>query len=117
MQIKIFIPEEYAESARVPVIKAIRGLTNEGLFIAKQISDTPGEVIINVYGLEQGSSTKSTMEQYLKDLVMHGVKVNYYGILLDSLRKASADALNMCEDDIADNILQHILALKLKHGI
>lgn len=117
MQVKLIFPEEYGSNTKVSVIKAIRILTGAGLKEAKELMEIPGQYIMDLPELDTISSCKSEVEAQLYILIQNGVKVSYYGILLDSLRKAAADAVLLGEDDIANNILQHVLALKLKYGL
>ncbi len=106
---------------KVTIIKAIRQLTGLGLKDSKDIADQLGEhrLELSPYYYDGVAITteqaRREMEQLFLTLRKSGVQVGSpVFIILDDLRKLGADALLQGEDELANEILQLVLAEKLR---
>lgn len=103
---------------KVAVIKAIRSLTGLGLKEAKDVSDIYG--VVQTLALSQPVfSTIMSSEQYIEGqfriLRAEGIEVGEpVQKILTDLRKLATQALSMGEDELANEILQLVLAEKLR---
>ncbi len=110
--IKILIRTNPAN--KVSVIKAIRVLTGLGLKEAKDASERTG--IPQVFACTCAGSTE--YYEACRTLTAEGVEVGgAIEKLLTELRKLGSDALLQGEDDLANEILQLVLAEKLRRGV
>lgn len=110
----IVCPQTYTN--KVSVIKAIRTLTGLGLKEAKDASEVVGQP--QTFELSpQIGSTSTTVEDQFRLLRNEGVEVGepVYK-LLEELRKIGAQALMQGEDEFANEILQLVLAEKLRRA-
>jgi hypothetical protein len=114
--VKIFIHGYPANkvSGKVSVIKAIRTLTGFGLKEAKDASERIGVPQTFV------CTCRVATEYYdaCRVLTAEGVEVGgAIEKLLTELRKLGSDALLQGEDELANEILQLVLAEKLRRGV
>lgn len=102
---------------KVAVIKAIRVLTGLGLKEAKDASERPG--VRQVFPLVLPSGTDNPQyEEQCRVLRSEGVEVGpAVQKILQELRKLGSQALLQGEDELANEILQLVLAEKLRRGI
>ena len=108
--ITIVCPPTY--SNKVAVIKAIRWLTGMGLKEAKDVSEICGKA--QTFTLVHGLTEDIINEQY-RILRAEGCEVGPPAQkILDELRKLGSQALLQGEDDLANDILQLVLAEKLR---
>ena len=124
--IVVLFPESYyhgnGDSGKVPVIKALRLLTGYGLLHAKNLSEcrTPQTIDISggahcVYAPEFRAEH---IEEQCRTLRLYGCKVSpSIHKMMKTLREVARNATEAGEDDLADEILQIVLAQKLKRGI
>lgn len=108
---------------KVTVIKAIRTLTGSGLKEAKDTSEMPGQQMLEI---RLGYSILSTIapgsedafiEEQFRILRANGCDVGpSVHKILQSLRDLGADALKQGEDELANEILQLVLAEKLRRN-
>ena len=110
----IVCPQNYTN--KVAVIKAIRTLTGLGLKEAKDASEVVG--IPQTFDLEPlASSTSVFIEEQFRILRNERVEVGEpVHKLLEELRKIGAQALLQSEDELANEILQLVLAEKLRRA-
>jgi len=110
-------PPNYPNGDKVAVIKAIRMLTGVGLKEAKDISEASGDqgFVIATGNFYSYSNTDQEIENQFRILRNAGVEVggSAYAIL-QSLRDLGAEALKQGEDELANEILQLVLAEKLR---
>ena len=102
---------------KIAVIKAIRTLTGLGLKEAKDISECYGKQVLDldVAGLSRYIDPEREMEAQFRIMRNEGVLVGEPVFkLLDELREMGAQALRMGEDELAHEILQLVLAEKLR---
>lgn len=115
----ITFPTSYAPNQnKVAVIKSIRVLSGCGLYEAKVLSEQPGKQVINVVPNHLNAGTlQAAFESECLILQANGCDVGpaIYKILQE-LRELGAEALRLGEDDIANEILQMVLAEKLRRG-
>lgn len=108
---------------KIPVIKAIRTLTGLGLKEAKDASELfniPQTFTLSLVGpVHTGTiqSTSAFINEQFRILRADGVQVGepVFSILED-LRKLASQALLQGEDELANEILQLVLAEKLRRG-
>ena len=104
---------------KIEVIKAIRMLTGMGLTEAKDASERAGPQTFpissaNFAGL---SFPQDHIEQQFMILSRNGVEVGEpVFMILEDLRKLASQALLQGEDDLANEILQLVLAEKLRRA-
>lgn len=116
--VTVIIPQTMPN--KVTVIKAIRELTGLGLKEAKDISDIPKEYHLRLdsrfYAMEP-EVWKKAIEDIARTLRQNGVGVGApVFVILDDLRKLGAQALEQGEDELANEILQLVLAEKLRRS-
>ena len=105
---------------KVAVIKAIRMLTGLGLKEAKDASERLGET--QVFDIQKANffscaNPEREMENQFRILRAEGLEVGEpVHKLLEELRKLAAQALIQGEDELANEILQHVLAEKLRRN-
>ena len=117
----VTIPRSYdtTHGGKIAAIKAIRLLTGYGLKEAKDLSEMPGLHNINIYlahnsGISSGGENMFVEEQ-CRILRQNGCEVGpSVNLILQQLRDLGADALKQGEDDLANEILQLVLAEKLR---
>ena len=105
---------------KVAAIKAIRALTGMGLKEAKDASELPG--VTQTFGINtryMGAVTDipAEVDRNIRILRSEGFEVSdpIYKIL-DDLRELGAQALKQGEDELANEILQMVLAEKLRRN-
>lgn len=103
---------------KVTVIKAIRSLTGLGLKEAKEASEVLGRQQVfdlNVSYFSGLGNPQMHIEEQFRILRAEGMVIgpSVYGIL-DDLRKLGSQALLQGEDELANEILQLVLAEKLR---
>jgi len=106
-----------AQTQRVEVIKAIRMLTGLGLKEAKDASERQGEQHFDIHRTNFVSygNPDTEIENQFRILRNNGISVgDSIQRLLQSLRDLGAEALKQGEDDLASEILQLVLAEKLR---
>lgn len=114
-QVVFTCPATYAN--KVSVIKAIRTLTGLGLKEAKDVSERPGVRQEFPLILPNGTDNPQYDEQ-CRILRSEGVEVGpAVHKILQELRKLGSQALLQGEDELANEILQLVLAEKLRRGI
>lgn len=104
---------------KVEVIKAIRSLTGLGLKEAKDASERCGPQTLDIRLQNSGSfiNIERAIEDYFRVLRNNGVEVGEPAFkIIESLRKLGADALLQGEDELANEILQLVLAEKLRRA-
>lgn len=119
--ITVTFPNDYNNSTgnKVTVIKAIRCLSYRGLKEAKDLSEMSGPQILPVR-LTSGSgyipgNEESYFEEQCRILRNNGCEVGAsVHLILQSLRDLAADALKQGDDDLANEIMQLVLAEKLR---
>lgn len=101
-------------SNRVTVIKSIRNLTGLGLKEAKDLQDQHG--ILHQVQTNLGISDRE-FEDHCRILRNEGCEVNgSVHQILQELRELGAQALKQGEDDLANEIMQLVLAEKLRRN-
>jgi hypothetical protein len=111
--IRINVPTTPAN--RVAVIKAIRVLTGMGLKEAKDASERLG--VVQMFNTPPGI-TQFVFEDAWRTLQREGVEVGgAIEKILSDLRKLGAEALTQGEDELANEILQLVLAEKLRRNV
>ena len=115
----ITCPRDYPNGDKVSVVKAIRILTGMGLKDSKDASEVwEREQHFNISymgNFTSGGSIDVEIENQFRILRNAGVKVgDPVHILLQSLRSLGAQALDQGEDELANEILQLVLAEKLR---
>jgi hypothetical protein len=111
---KFTICVKQAPYNKVMVIKAIRVLTGMGLKEAKDASEIIGAV--QTLTLTSGNSDTYIDEQF-STLRSNGVEVSApVTVIIEELRKLGAMALSQGEDEFANEILQLVLAEKLRRS-
>ena len=113
-KITIICPPSYHN--KVQVIKALRTLTGMGLKEAKDASEVVGQT--QTFDLSSFSSypnPQQEIETQIRILRSEGVQVGepVYRIL-EELRRLGSEALLQGEDELANEILQLVLAEKLR---
>ena len=115
-KITMVCPMHYTN--KVAVIKAIRTLTGLGLKEAKDASERPGQV--QTFDLQPMSSyinPQQAIDDQIRILRNEGVEVGEpVHKLLEELRKLGSQALLQGEDELANEILQLVLAEKLRRN-
>lgn len=100
---------------RVAVIKAIRTLTGLGLKEAKDASERLG--LVQTFGTRPGL-LPSEFHEAFRTLQSDGVEVGgAIEKILSDLRKLGSEALLQGEDELANEILQLVLAEKLRRNV
>ena len=100
---------------KVSAIKNIRELTGLGLKEAKDASE--------LIGVSQDFNVSAVcpeirVQEIIRELKGYGFKVSpSIGLILDDLRKVATDAINIGEDQLAQEILQFVVAEKLRHNL
>lgn len=112
--ISVLMPAMFRDSgAKVRVIKALRVIAGIGLKEAKDCSESPNEQSLKVVAADYQS-----FHEACEDLTRCGVKTGIPVIkILHELRDMATYALANGEDEIANEILQLILAEKLRRRI
>jgi len=119
----ITFPQDYSVTGnKIAVIKAIRTLTGSGLKEAKDTSEMPGQQILTVSMAYSDRATyagneDAFIEEQFRILRANGCEVgpSVYKIL-QSLRELGCEALKQGEDELANEILQLVLAEKLRRA-
>ena len=102
---------------KVEAIKAIRVLTGLGLKEAKDASERSGPQTFDVplNSFTSWSDPHRGIDEQFRLLRANGIEVGEPVFkILESLRKLGADALLQGEDELANEILQLVLAEKLR---
>lgn len=101
---------------KIAVIKAIRSLTGTGLKEAKDASEYQGPQTWEVRTTYMdGPDYQFEIEGFIRILVSNGVQVqNSVYQILQELRELGSQALLQGEDELANEILQLVLAEKLR---
>lgn len=104
---------------KVSAIKAIRTLTGMGLKEAKDASERPGmKQTFSVQDFSAYLNPKIEFENQIRVLASEGFIIGHsVNLLLQELRNLGAEALKQGEDDLANEILQLVLAEKLRRNI
>lgn len=104
---------------KVTVIKTLRWISYRGLKEAKDLSEMSGPQQIRI-NLQTPSGAyiadaESFLEEQCRILRQNGCKVGEsVHVILQSLRDLAADALKQGDDDLANEIMQLVLAEKLR---
>lgn len=102
---------------KVEVIKTIRSLTGLGLKEAKDASERGGEQVfdINLANFASYQNPQSAIDEHFRILRNNGVEVGPpVWRIIEELRKLGSQALLQGEDELANEILQLVLAEKLR---
>ena len=103
---------------KINVIKAIRMLTGLGLKEAKDASDQVGRQTLiynDHYFVHNGAFSSGGVEEQFRILRTEGIKVGgHLEEVLTELRQLAKKALEMHEDELANEILQLVLVEKLR---
>lgn len=117
----VSFPVQYVGShSKIDVIRAIRFLTNVGLKEAKDLSETCSQVTLkhnfSLNNVTYSYPNRDTfIEEQYRILRNNGCKVDGSAvIIIDQLRELGAKALIQGEDELANEILQLVLAEKLR---
>ena len=110
----IICPKTYTN--KVQVIKALRCLTGMGLKEAKDASEVVGvEQVLELIDLSHMADPERYTEEHYRILRQENVQVGPpVHKLLEELRKLASQALIQGEDELASEILQLVLAEKLR---
>jgi len=109
---KLRIKAPDSHSNKVAAIKAIRTLTGLGLKEAKDASERPGvqQFFPMVHGL-----TQTAIDEQTRILRAEGYEIGpSVHIIIEELRQLGSQALLQGEDELANEILQLVLAEKLR---
>jgi hypothetical protein len=103
---------------KIEVIKAIRTLAGLGLKEAKDASERMGPQTFAIAANTSGiSNPQHYIEQQFQILTKNGAEVGEpVFMILEDLRKLGAQALLQGEDELASEILQLVLAEKLRRA-
>lgn len=107
-------PADYSKHNKVEAIKAIRMLTMIGLKEAKDVTERPGKQTLQLR-TPSVTPSDSYINENLRLLRVNGIHVG--GVkqqLLQELRDLATKALAEHEDELANDILQLVLAEKLR---
>lgn len=116
MQILVTCPDVRLISDRIAVIKSIRIITGLGLKEAKDITERTIPQTLTV--TKEFSSNPGRLDTELKIIRQNNIAViGSVLTLLEDLRKVATDALGLGEDELANEILQLVLAEKLRRAI
>jgi hypothetical protein len=115
-KLSIIFPRDYQGGNKVSVIKAVRTLTGLGLKEAKDASEIPDRE--QVFKLDGSVAlTERVIEEQLRLLRNERCVINEPGyLILSELRELGASALRQGEDELANEILQLVLAEKLRRA-
>ncbi len=120
-KIKIKWPDDYANHSIVPAIKALRMLTGCGLKEAKDYCESQTETHHTIipsdpsrYGYHAMTSDEFITMARAGLVAVGCVISDDKDEILDKLRKLSSHALDAGLDELADEILQLLLAEKLR---
>jgi hypothetical protein len=96
---------------KINCIKAIRSLTGLGLKEAKEASERLGEQTLAF----NTALSEAGIEEQFRILRVNGMKVGSpVHLILDDLRQLAVQAMQMQEDELANEITQLVLAEKLR---
>jgi len=104
---------------KVTVIKAIRTLTGLGLKEAKDASEKGGRQVYDIHASNFLGCVdpEKAIEEQFRILRSEGVEVGEPAWkIIQDLRELGAKALQMGEDELANEILQLVLAEKLRRA-
>jgi hypothetical protein len=111
--ITIEVPQRSEMHNVVACIKAIREITGLGLKEAKDIVDVVGQHLLNLHL----PTTDNQLEEAFRILRNNNIAVGKPAWrILQELRELGSQALKMGEDELANEILQLVLAEKLRRG-
>jgi hypothetical protein len=102
---------------KVAVIKAIRTLTGLGLKEAKDASERSGPQVYEIFpsSFTSWADPQQGIDEQFRILRNEGVEVGEPAWkIIEELRKLGSQALLQGEDDLANEILQLVLAEKLR---
>lgn len=100
---------------KISAIKAIRSLTGIGLKEAKDASERSGEQTFPVQNFSGYANPDREIENQMRILRTLGFQVGgSFHLILQSLRELATQALQQGEDELANEILQLVLAEKLR---
>ncbi len=105
---------------KISVIKALRSLTSMGLKDAKDVSETTSEQVLTVlvhgsYSFADAAQENKFIEDQFQILRNNGCHVgSSVHLILQNLRELGSQALIQGEDELANEILQLVLAEKLR---
>lgn len=112
------IPNSYSRIPdKIGVIKALRMLTGMGLKDAKDASERPGEQEFDISSLNFSvyPAPEIAIEDQFRILRNNGCRVgDPVNKIFQSLRDLASDALKQGDDELANEILQLVLAEKLR---
>jgi hypothetical protein len=119
-KISIVIPNSYGTNSvwagKVPCVKAIRSITGLSLRDTTNIVNSTG--VKHTLNVDSGYSTYTGIEADIKTLKSHNIEVflHYINEILEDLRKLAIRSIECGEETIANEILQFVLAEKLRRG-
>jgi hypothetical protein len=119
-KISLKFPQQYAN--KILVIKILRELLGLGLADAKDLCETPGDHVCQFsYGIFYTFPDPAKATEHINDRIrllrLEGVHVGgAVHFILDDLRDLARKALEQQEDELANEILQLVLAEKLRRN-
>lgn len=100
---------------KVAVIKAVRALTGYGLKEAKDVSEIIDQPVVLKINPGAAGSLQSYVDEQIRVMISCGCEVRGSAAgIVEDLRKLGIAALEAGEDDLANDILQLVLAEKLR---
>jgi hypothetical protein len=118
-QVDLTFPHDYHNQDKIAVIKAVRIVTGLGLKEAKDLSEIQGVATVNINVSPGYGANIANMDAYLEEqyriMRNNGVLVGpAVHRILQSLRNLASEALHQGDDELATEILQLVLAEKLR---
>lgn len=110
-KLNIKIPNKKNIANFVMVVKSIRILTGLGLKEAKDIADQEGETVLHIVNGILDIDFNSASAALAQQGIVVGDKKQE---IIDELRELAVQALQIDEDELANEIMQFILLEKLK---
>jgi hypothetical protein len=116
------IQDQIATNSRIAIIKAIRRISGLGLKESKDLGEAQGKHRLPLTGAEMISAKQygllmDTVKAMAEELKQHGVDlVPLAATIIEELRQLGIKALEAQEDQLASDIMQLVLAEKLRRG-
>lgn len=117
---RIICPASYQTRDKLSVIKAIRMLTGMGLKDTKDASENTSQQTFSIdfNNFRSYAIPDAGIEEQFRILRNNGVEVGEsVHLILQSLRDLGSQALLQGEDELANEILQLVLAEKLRRAV
>jgi len=116
------VEDQIASNSRVTIIKNIRRISGYGLKESKDLSEVPGKHRLPLMGREmidakQQGLLDEKISLIARELAEYGVTVGPSGsMIIEELRLLGIKAIEAQEDQLASDIMQLVLAEKLRRG-